>query len=492
MPNNLVLGHRSLTFAERVAQNDEQEFTSSSLQERLVYFNSADFNGHQFLSDDAVQAGYRRRHLKPDPSVVEKGIASIVEADIPSMIVAAENALLRALVKYKPARTTAKNMLDARNAVHVVDDIFWSNPAREWLFDRLIRNSNELPSGLYQPDELRSFFANLPDAPSGAFANSTSAAPLQNRTNDMNENFCLNEDESSMVNGIGNSSLQVNQGLKDNLGIKSACDLATFGTLDSFFAEDPASDDVIGGLDWDSTGDQVVQELLVNLFWTSAAMKAGLLRKKLSLLAKRRESELSQTFNLRNSSNDNTSAGITGDSLASLDNHSIMANGPANMDLNGHTIDPASASSTTELEAQITELFAELRDTTRSLWASKQSAERITRRLMDSRLADGVEGHLSLALQADLANRLDDHVSDVCSREEHGFVADNDEPYEDALERMAEEWGEWFDDEYVWSSNDSTDVIFPDLYGEGEDDHESETLEEGMARIEQEWAGFLD
>jgi hypothetical protein len=67
-------------------------------QDNLVYFNSNDFHGHQFLTNDAIDAGYTSRPVKRDPSLLEKGVASLIEKDIGSMAVTAENSLLRVLV----------------------------------------------------------------------------------------------------------------------------------------------------------------------------------------------------------------------------------------------------------------------------------------------------------------------------------------------------------------------------------------------------------
>jgi hypothetical protein len=86
-------------------------------QDNLVYFNSNDFHGHQFLTNDAIDAGYTSRPVQRDPSLLEKGVASLIEKDIGSMAVTAENSLLRVLVLHGAARTTAKNMIDARRAV---------------------------------------------------------------------------------------------------------------------------------------------------------------------------------------------------------------------------------------------------------------------------------------------------------------------------------------------------------------------------------------
>jgi len=488
-----------------------------------VYFNSAGFNGHQFLSDEARNAGYNIPSMKPDPSIVEKGIASIVEQDIPSMIHAAEDGLLQALVRSSPARTTARNMLDARSAVGSGNDILWSCPDKEWLFQRLVGDSKVLPTDSTQLGKLRTILADLPDVPKGAFADAETIALLQNHTKNTapqqafpdRETISLLQNNTNNSHGaplpanpngsqnssavdsalsthdcIANSTLQSDPD-QNNDSSKTISNLASPGTLDAFFEEEPNSDDVIGG---NVTGELVVQEILVNLLWASTAMKVDLLRKELTMLLRTTDAgSLNETslalstngsFNGESSSNDDSDE--EDEPLLSVDTSSLAVNRTSTR-LNSVTEDPAAS---LQLKEREKELVVQIRDTTNSLLALKLSAQRITRRLLDQSNSNGLEGKMSASLQADLANRVDDHVRGICSTEEEGFVADSDEPYEVALERIAEEWGEWFDDEYVWSPSDGGQTSFPDL--DGDNDQENETLEEGLDRIDREWAGWLD
>jgi len=506
-----VLGYRPQT-----QRNGQLNFDSASPlhdDDRFVYFNDAEFNGHQFLTDDARNAGYAsRRTIKPDASIVERGLASVVEQDISSMILGAEDALLRALVQCSPARTTAKNMLDARSAVSSADDILWSCPAKEWLFKGLIGNSNELPAGSnHRPSELRAFFANLTDAPEGAF--SDTGLISQNHTSSVGSSGEVFVPD--LLNGLQNSSTvegklpTFDDGNNSSL-LKSNLDSAgspqgpsvkittTGGVLDVFFVEEAKSDDIVGGeFALDSAGELLVQEILVNLLWVSTAMKAKLLREEILSHAKRAPEESSaenakalapQKLPVEESSLINGNDEPT----VSLDLTVRPIETDANPSAAGDPMDPAAPSTSLEISHHQNALLTQYRDTTRALHMLKRSAQRITRQLMDQRLSDGVEGHMSVALQADLASRLDDHLREIpgqqlpATMEPDSFAADKDEPYEEFLERVSQEWGDFFDDDYFWSPSDATEAAFPDL----EDPGETETLEEGLDRINREWAGW--
>ena len=62
---------------------------------------------------------------------------------------------------------------------------------------------------------------------------------------------------------------------------------------------------------------------------------------------------------------------------------------------------------------------------------------------------------------------------------------------------MAEEWGDWYDDDYVWtpgeSSKLSTMTHLDDHQVEStESDLERETLDEFFERVDREWSGWDD
>ena len=143
------------------------------------------------------------------------------------------------------------------------------------------------------------------------------------------------------------------------------------------------------------------------------------------------------------------------------------------------------------------ELLIQLRDTTQTLQTLKESSNRIALRLLDESSSTGVEGSISQALQMDLASKLDDHVSDVLQNNNYPEPGINDIPYEIELEKMAEEWGDWYNDDYVWTPGESSKAptiahLDDDQIVSPESDLERETLDEFFERIDREWNGWDD
>lgn len=141
------------------------------------------------------------------------------------------------------------------------------------------------------------------------------------------------------------------------------------------------------------------------------------------------------------------------------------------------------------------ELISKLLDSTRIAQSMKEMARRTTTKLMERGFSAGIgEGRMSPTLQADLAVQLDDHLRELClsSQFSERFNDGNDEPYEEALERMAEDWGDWFDDDYVWSPGDSAKVETPIILLPDEAlDEGQESIEDFMERIDREWADWV-
>lgn len=513
--NKLLLGHRPLTASgRRDAQRHGLGGGSAQLNENLIYFNSADFNGHQFLTDDAMHGGYGGRAITPDASFIDKGISSLVEPDIARLIVSAEDTLLRIMVTQSPVRTTVKNMLNARSAIRDGGIVQLSSPAKQWLFDCLAGNADHPEENVGHPDKLRSYLAQLVDAPPGAFSTESviDATPPLYSDVDRGDSVIVPPDAALLF---------------EKATIQPKPSLSTRGLLDAYFVQEQESDaallnDTIVG----SHGKLAVQELLVTLLWASTAMKAKLIRQELAAsFSDTKPMRLAQPCGGVDSSGQLPNSFMESQgssSLASKDvesihfdslqsNGDLLSNGDALLDALGILnatvlVGVGQATSRPQLDSYQSELFCKLRDTTRTLQSLKDSSKRITVRLMDESSSTGVEGSMSPALQAELASRLDDHVRDIFVGGEavSAGVVDGsfvpvqyEEPYEAALERMASDWGEWFDDEYVWAPGDGSSNGQDRMYDSGVMDNngsalERETLDEFFERVDREWEGWDD
>ena len=85
---------------------------SSEQGTELVYFNSNEYHGRRFLTNEAMEAGYSNSNFRPDASFVEKGIGSLVQKDENALTNDAEDAILRTLVRFPSTRTVIKNVID--------------------------------------------------------------------------------------------------------------------------------------------------------------------------------------------------------------------------------------------------------------------------------------------------------------------------------------------------------------------------------------------
>jgi hypothetical protein len=133
--------------------------------ENVVYFNSNQYHGVHFLTDDAERAGYERGTFNRDPALMEVGISSLLKPDMDRQARSAEDGLLRTLISHGRARTSLKNLIAARDAVGFSLELKWSSPAKAWLFDSLLGRAEELPTSIEDTQALRDFLSNLPSCP---------------------------------------------------------------------------------------------------------------------------------------------------------------------------------------------------------------------------------------------------------------------------------------------------------------------------------------
>jgi hypothetical protein len=130
-----------------------------------VYFNSNQYHGVHFLTEDAEMAGYQRGTVDRDPAFMDVGITSLLKPDMERQARSAEDGLLRTLIFHGRARTALRHMIDARDAVGFSLEPKWSSPAKSWLFNSLLGRAKELPTSIEEPRVLRDFLAKLPSSP---------------------------------------------------------------------------------------------------------------------------------------------------------------------------------------------------------------------------------------------------------------------------------------------------------------------------------------
>ena len=465
-------------------------------REKQVYFNSAGFNGYQFLTDTAINAGYTTRSFKPDTSMIEHGLSSIVEQDVISMIESAENTLLKILVKDCATRSVVKNMMTARQAVNFGGGIQWSTSEKRWLFDLLVYGVDAISDAWLTDvsrNDLRYFLAHHPNAPPGAFSQIEEVpiahkATLLPSSGELTVTDTLNRSDSY----IEFAPIGENNEIQD---VSLKFETST-GTLDLFFDDEtiPNESCIDNDIALGSRNELAVQETLVSLLWASTAQKSKNIQQELVSSSNHIiEKKLVQTKDLNDNANEHHI--IVGSIEQSQSSASTYGEGDA--DLQGRN----SSSTSHENDKQFKfdkyqlELLMQLRDTTQTLKTLKESSNRIALRLLDESSSTGIEGSISQALQVDLASKLDDHVRDVRQYDLYPEPGINDIPYEIELERMAEEWGDWYNDDYVWTPGECAKVSTMNQIAENQDvmpesDLERETLEEFFVRVDREWNGW--
>lgn len=250
--------------------------------EKLVYFNSNDYHGVHFLSDEAANAGYERGSLHRDASVMERGIGSLLTPDITRQAMQAENELLRILIRHYSARSTLRNVMNARSAIGTSIDLEWSCGTKSWLFDALMNKDELFPPSLRDPKEILDFLASLPDCPRQAFSR---------RPSSKNSSSNRNVDHEEPVHDKPVTSTQ-----------------SDGESLDYLFLEPSESVDVQGGYDFRL--DLEVQLQYCTLLQGSATRKLHKLQGEMETVLEK--------LSLANSTNDHSAANSTEGNAGSL------------------------------------------------------------------------------------------------------------------------------------------------------------------------------
>ena len=361
---------------ELVLGSDQSRGKKKFDKQKPVYFNSNDYHGRQFLTEDARQLGYGQNGpmIRPDPLFLQKGIGSLLQHDEHFMLQQAEDTILRLLLRHKSARRTVRNLVEAREAVSSGADIHWSDVERKKLFDLLVRSESGLPSTCVDIYSTAAYLTSM--------------------------------------EGDEDSTPAVSKQLVDFLvQIPHDSPLALMSDIESTMAE------------------VVVEECYANLLWTSAAWYAAIMGEKV---------RMAEPLLLAGNETNNA----------------------------------------------VLDLFDEFQRATRKKQALVEAARKTKRRLRCE--------------QSNLNGKKADHMMDELKEELDAFLLTVEpdpapptgETYEETMERMKREWGDFYYDDYRWKPEDAGNTAtrdslpdYPDLY--------EESLEEMQARIEREYKNFL-
>jgi len=466
---------------QKVKAKDAIISVGGDFQEKVdpVYFFSNDYHGHQFLTSDAKNAGYESDKIEIDELFLQGGVASMVKKDTKNMVLVSEDMLLKELVLSHEARTTVKNMLDARNKLSFPFNVTWSSDEKEWLFSSLVIKIAEIPAKARPPEDLRVFLAEQPDAPLFAFK----TIKLANSTMDGK-----NDPESSAEDND----------VEDDLNVEAG----ELGSLDRFFAED---DDMFAVSDGSSIPENVrrtrfVQDLFQTFLAATTAQRAHRIREELLAAVSRKgtmigSSELETTTGTTETDHASSTSNVR-------DGGKLLGSSSPTAGLLSESPEaslPEKVVESSEQDERISQLTIEYNEAIQSVQALAESSKQITARLIAESNSDGGEGRMSASLQADLAATVDDHLINVTEMQTSSdfqklnVEESEKEPYEDVLERMQEEWGEWANEDYVWSPAESgqrplNDGDWNNLIDDSNE--EDESLDEAIERIDNEWGDW--
>eukprot|EP00977_Amphora_coffeiformis_P009328 scaffold2120_cov169-Amphora_coffeaeformis.AAC.10 len=396
-----------------------------------VYFNSNEYHGKQIITDEAIKAGYNSDGVVKDPSIAYKGVAFLVKPNAQKLHASAEDELLTLLVRNGPARLSVKNWLDSRRAVHSEIDLHWTSSAKEWLFSCLVDGMPSIPPGVIEPDEVRSHLAHRDDLPDGALS------------------------------------------IVDNTTEIPVDPPISSGTLDHLFVPSTSNGDPTDP----KHGDMHAQELLATLVWASTAHFAQLIKAELDETVYALE-QLPPAENLTDASLNTTD----------------KVSAPPVSDGNRNT----TLIIKSQLEARCAELAQDFWQVQRSLQSLSESTRRVYHRVLEDNKAAWGVNRLSKAAQREFEEAMDEFVlvyspppapPEVEALMDGRDILEN-EPYEDVLERLDEDWGDWLDDE-IGSTSEPVDLP-PILSDQFMDYDVDETLEEAIARLDEDWGDWAN
>jgi hypothetical protein len=445
-----------------MAARMSDDYVLGSVVNDPVYFNSNQYHGGQFLTEDAVDAGYRMvGEVVRDVSILEHGIGSLIRQDADTLVNAAEEKLLRNLVKFDRARTAMIHSLAASDATGSPSSSEWSTPERVWLFDRLVLRPETVPEDLLvdgRMRDLRNYLANLPDSPSGAFslaaasasagtvisaletettALESTAAPSTTYIEVPMENAETTKEVSSFLANGSSDSMVDNVNIPSDTGDiedwASSYDPSMLDNADQVneinesTRDDPSpaeAEPVQQNRDTSMRGDDILTGTLDAFFAVEDDLFAGTYDDSVSrelraeLEVQEADATLQRASALKQLAALNAEWLAVGRVLtARLDEEDSAEN-----DQTPSTDEAASppdgiiqldSMSIDDLKEHCNTLATSLRDVSERAHNLDMSAKRIVSRLMDYSNANGIEGRLSVAQQEDLASMVDDHLESL-------------------------------------------------------------------------------
>jgi hypothetical protein len=327
-----------------------------------------------------------------------KGIGSIVEPDIETMVIDAESELIRLLLVDREARLLAKSFLDVRSAMGQAS-IAWSTVEKEWLVTTLCELP-ELPSGVGNVDAIRSALEACPGAPTPGLQGADEPAS----TSEISEKFSSGEWE----------------------------------TLDCFF--EPASfsfspltqsaNQRSGGEILPAAASFRVQQLLSTLFQATTERRIKVLRAQAATMSADRGHHLLPM------SPQSVDDGVA-DSFQALSSAEMV---PAESDKEQAELGGSANSAVGSLAVELNEAL----QSRIPLQSPSHGAPLLS---LQTEVANW---HLRVGLDNNASAELDSFMN-LAAHQLPSIDGNDHAPREEILNQVRDEWGEWCDDDFVWT-----------------------------------------
>ena len=397
----------------------EDTYIPSRKKDATVYFNSNSFLGEQYLSSEAIRAGYSLdsgERPAPGESIADFMENRFFDSDPDQLILQAEHRLLHALSKFPQARAAMRTVYST--STFGPSNMRWTSEEREWLFLRLT-GSPEIDDPLSvelldegSPSQLHLHLANRDDCPEFAFNRAVvESISTPNMTQLSGDDIIdtsvkpsdsldtgISRDESS-DNSIENPVVEVEVIMSEKDGLDSFLDDSSpqaeiqsdsstvqdqnirNGLLDEYFLEtDMFPSFGNSTIAKETRAELTVQETVATLLRATAMKRFSLAKSKLN--------EIVAEMDRREISDD-------------TENHELAAN---------NEFDSVSSE---ELQELFHTVGNEVVDAQKSLYESERSTDRVNSHLLDYSVTNGVQYKQSQAALERLDTIMDDFINSL-------------------------------------------------------------------------------
>jgi len=386
-----------------------QSASTKYKKQDVVYFNSNRYFGQQFITPEAIQAGYTFDDDAPSPdeSIADFMDRKILTRDEDQMIEQAESRLLHALAKFPQARAAMMTVYSA--STFGPKNMRWTSQERAWLFLCLTGSPevDSVPSELLDggtPSQLLSNLSQRPDCPVNAFNLKTH--PASNDSSDFfgSEGVIDTTDESS----IGSDPPSETEILENELDSileqpqttttqSETIEENQLGVLDVYFLDD---NDLFPSFSNSKIGQETRAELTVQE--TVAALLRATAMKRFSTA----KSALTEIVN-------------------EMDRRENEEEGGKDMPDD----DDFGAISSEDLQEMFMKVGSEVVSAQKSLYEAERSCDRVNSHLLDQSVSTGVQYKLSQASVERLNKMMDEHLASLPEDTHRPDTPGSDESY---------------------------------------------------------------